>query len=123
MHIGLIGGIGPAATIAYYDRLTRLARDARRPLELTIVQADSRQMIANLLADRREEQAAVYAMLIARLGAAGADCAAITSMAVTSASPRQNVSRRCRSSVRLRRSTTISSPPVCGVSGSWARRS
>jgi aspartate/glutamate racemase len=28
MHIGLIGGIGPAATIVYYDRLTRLVREA-----------------------------------------------------------------------------------------------
>jgi aspartate racemase len=80
MHIGLIGGIGPAATIAYYDRLTRLVRDAGKRLELTIVQADSREVIANVLADRREEQAAVYAGLIARLKAAGAECAAITSL-------------------------------------------
>ena len=80
MHIGLIGGIGPAATIAYYDRLTRLVRDAGQRLELTIVQADSREVIANVLADRRDEQAAVYATLIARLKAAGADCAAITSL-------------------------------------------
>lgn len=80
MHIGLIGGIGPAATIAYYDRLTRLARDAGRPLELTIEEADGAEMIANLLADRREEQAAVYARLVDRLRAAGATCAAITSI-------------------------------------------
>jgi aspartate racemase len=80
MHIGLIGGIGPAATIAYYDRLMRLVRDAGRPLELTIEQADGAEMIANLLADRREEQAATYARLIDRLRAAGAACAAITSI-------------------------------------------
>ncbi len=80
MHIGLIGGIGPAATIAYYDRLTRLARDADRALELTIAQADGLEMIANLMADQREEQAAAYAILIARLKAAGAECAAITSI-------------------------------------------
>src|SRR6478752_1976787 len=80
MHIGLIGGIGPAATIPYYDRLTRLVRDAGRRLELTIEQADMAEMIANLLADRREEQAATYARLIDRLRAAGAACAAITSV-------------------------------------------
>ena len=80
MHIGLIGGIGPAATIAYYHRLTGLVRDAGRPLELTIEQADMAEMIANLLADRREEQAATYARLIDRLRAAGAKCAAITSI-------------------------------------------
>ena len=54
------------------------ARAAR--LELTVVQADLQELIANNLADRRDEQAAVYAGLIERLKAAGADCAAITSL-------------------------------------------
>ena len=80
MHIGLIGGIGPAATVVYYERLTRLVREAGHRLELTIVQADVKELIANALADRREEQAAVYAGLIGRLAAAGAECAAITSL-------------------------------------------
>ena len=80
MHIGLIGGIGPAATIVYYDRLTRRLRDAGHRLELTIVQADVQELIANNLADRREVQAMVYANLIERLAAAGAECAAITSL-------------------------------------------
>ena len=80
MHIGLIGGIGPAATIVYYDRLTRAVRAANGKLELTIVQADIDQLIGNATADRREEQALAYAALIARLAAAGADCAAITSL-------------------------------------------
>ena len=53
MHIGLIGGIGPAATLVYYQRLCAemAARGAR--LELTIVQADINELIANNLADRR----------------------------------------------------------------------
>jgi aspartate racemase len=80
MHIGLIGGIGPAATIVYYDRLTRRVREAGGHLELTIVQADVQELIANVNADRREEQARVYAVLIDRLRAAGAACAAITSL-------------------------------------------
>lgn len=80
MHIGLIGGIGPAATIVYYDRLTRMVRAAGHRLELTIVQADVQELIANALADRREAQALVYAGLIERLRAAGAECAAITSL-------------------------------------------
>ncbi len=80
MHIGLIGGIGPAATIVYYDRLTRAVRAAGGRLELTIVQADIDELIANGTADRREEQARVYAGLIDRLRAAGAECAAITSI-------------------------------------------
>jgi len=80
MHIGLIGGIGPAATLVYYERLTRRVREAGGRLEMTLVQADVRELVANNLADRREAQAAVYAELIARLKAAGAECAAITSI-------------------------------------------
>lgn len=80
MQIGLIGGIGPAATIAYYDRLTRAIRAAGGKLELTIVHADVDELIANVLADRPEAQARVYAGLIDRLRAAGAECAAITSL-------------------------------------------
>jgi aspartate racemase len=80
VHIGLIGGIGPAATIVYYDRLTRRVREAGGRLELTIVQADVNELIANVLADRREAQAQAYAGLLGRLRAAGAECAAITSL-------------------------------------------
>jgi aspartate racemase len=80
MHIGLIGGIGPAATVVYYQRLTGKMREANRRLELTIVQADVQELIANGLADRRDAQAMVYAALIERLKAAGAECAAITSI-------------------------------------------
>lgn len=80
MHIGLIGGIGPAATIVYYERLTRRVRGEGGRLELTIVQADIDELIANANADRREEQARAYLRLIERLAAAGADIAAITSL-------------------------------------------
>lgn len=80
MHIGLIGGIGPAATVVYYQRLCAIMAARGTRLDLTIVQADIHELIANNLADRREAQAAVYARLIDRLKAAGADCAAITSL-------------------------------------------
>lgn len=80
LHLGLIGGIGAAATVVYYQRLC--AEMARRglPLELTIVQADIQTLIRNNLADLRAEQARVYAPLLHRLKAAGCDCAAITSL-------------------------------------------
>ena len=80
MHIGLIGGIGVAATVVYYQRLTAamVARGARH--ELTIVHADVRDLQRNNLADDREAQAEVYAGLIDRLKGAGCDCAAITSI-------------------------------------------
>ncbi|MBL9054481.1 MAG: aspartate/glutamate racemase family protein, partial [Tabrizicola sp.] len=80
MHIGLIGGIGPAATVVYYQRLCAAMAARGVPLDLTIVQADIHELIRNNLADRRDEQAVVYARLIDRLKAAGADCAAITSL-------------------------------------------
>ncbi|GHF44084.1 aspartate/glutamate racemase family protein [Seohaeicola zhoushanensis] len=80
MHIGLIGGIGVAATVVYYQRLTaEMARRGKR-LELTIVHADVQELIRNNLADNRAEQAAIYARLIDRLKGAGCDCAAITSL-------------------------------------------
>lgn len=80
MHIGLIGGIGPAATIVYYQRLSRRMQTLQAPLDLTLVNADLRQLIENVNTDRRDDQAAAYARLIERLRAAGAECAAITSL-------------------------------------------
>lgn len=80
MHIGLIGGIGPAATVVYYQRLCAAMAERGARLELTLVQADIHELIRNNLADKREEQAVIYAQLIDRLKAAGADCAAITSL-------------------------------------------
>lgn len=80
MHIGLIGGIGPAATVSYYQRLCARMRQLEAPLELTIVQADVNTLIRNNLADHRDEQAAIYAVLIDRLEAAGAECVGITSL-------------------------------------------
>ncbi|MBO6602612.1 MAG: aspartate/glutamate racemase family protein [Roseicyclus sp.] len=80
MHIGLIGGIGPAATLVYYQRLTVRMRALDRRLDLTIVQADVGDLIRNNNADNRAAQARIYAELLSRLHAAGADCAAITSL-------------------------------------------
>lgn len=80
MHVGLIGGIGPAATEFYYRGLARAFAAAGRKLELTIVNADVREMTANMAANDPETQAAIFADLIGRLKAAGAKAAAVTSM-------------------------------------------
>lgn len=80
MHLGLIGGIGPAATVVYYQRLAAAMRERGQPLELTIVNADASVLVTNNQADDRLAQAKVYAALIDRLKAAGADCAVITSL-------------------------------------------
>lgn len=80
MHIGLIGGIGPAATDFYYRGLIDRHRAAGVPLECTIAHADVGTMGRNLANGRRIEQAAIFAGLIERLKKAGAEVAAVTSM-------------------------------------------
>ena len=81
MHIGLIGGIGVAATVVYYQRLAGAvaAREGRK-LELTIVHGDIQELIRNNLADRRGDQARAFLPLVERLKDAGCDCVALTSL-------------------------------------------
>jgi aspartate racemase len=80
MHIGLIGGIGPAATEVYYRALVRLYANADRRLDLTIANADAREVVNNLEAGNQMAQAAVFAKYIDRLKAAGCEAVALTSM-------------------------------------------
>ena len=80
MHIGLIGGIGPAATEYYYRGLTDRHRAAGTSPELTIVHADVRDLVRNLANHDAHAQADIYLRLTQRLKAAGADAVAITSM-------------------------------------------
>lgn len=80
MHIGLIGGIGPAATEFYYRGLVRAHNAASKPMELTIVHAQVRDLVRNVANGAAEEQAAVFRGLVDRLAAAGAEAAAVTSM-------------------------------------------
>jgi len=81
MHIGLVGGIGVAATVVYYQRLAAaVAARGAGSLELTIAHGDIQELIRNNLADRREEQAAAFLPLVERLRRAGCDCVALTSL-------------------------------------------
>jgi aspartate racemase len=80
MHIGLIGGIGPAATEFYYRGLIDRHAKAGTAPDLTIVHADVREMAGNLANDARQAQAEIFAHLVQRLAAAGAELAAVTSM-------------------------------------------
>jgi aspartate racemase len=80
MHIGLIGGIGPAATDFYYRGLVDRHVAAGIPLECTIAHADVREMSRNLAGAQPKRQAEIFAGLIGRLKAAGAQAAAVTSM-------------------------------------------
>jgi aspartate racemase len=80
MHIGLIGGIGPAATDFYYRGLIDRHVAAGLPLECTIAHADVREMSRNLTDGTPARQAAIFAGLIERMKKAGAEIAAVTSM-------------------------------------------
>jgi len=71
MHIGLIGGIGPAATEFYYRRLIDRHAHAGTVADLTIVHADVREMAANLATNAAQAQAESFARLLRRLAAPG----------------------------------------------------
>ncbi len=81
MHIGMIGGIGPAATEFYYRNLVKKHNDADRIMELTIVHADTIEMIENFKKGANQEQANIFLKFTERLQAAGCDAVAVTSMA------------------------------------------
>lgn len=81
VHIGLIGGIGPAATDFYYRRLIAAFAKRQVPLELTIVHADTPTLLANLAKNNAAAQTDIYSRLTKRLVAAGADLVVVTSIA------------------------------------------
>lgn len=81
MQIGLIGGIGPAATDFYYRRLISIFAAEKTPLELTIAHADVPTLLGNLGRNDAASQVAIYMKLTHRLASAGAGCVAVTSIA------------------------------------------
>ncbi len=81
MHLGLIGGIGPAATEYYYKGLVKAYASTDKILDLTIVHADTRTLLANLSNGAAQQQAEIFLEFILRLKGAGADVAVITSLA------------------------------------------
>jgi aspartate racemase len=81
VHIGLIGGIGPAATEFYYRGLVKAHASMGKVMELTIVHADTGELLRNLSNGAAQEQAEIFLVFLRRLRAAGAEAAAVTSMA------------------------------------------
>lgn len=77
MHIGLIGGIGPAATTYYYQLLLEKLGEQN----LTISHASIKSLSGNVMAGNCEAQATIFANHIDILKGAGADFAAVTSVA------------------------------------------
>ena len=81
MQIGLIGGIGPAATDYYYRSLIEAFAATDFDLDMTIVHVDTPTLLGNLEQDDHDAQVAIYRRLTERLSSAGADCVAVTSIA------------------------------------------
>jgi len=81
LHLGLIGGIGPAATEYYYRGLVKAHTLAGRKLELTIVHADAQSLLQNMEQGAAQAQADIFLNYVKRLEAAGADVAVVTSLA------------------------------------------
>ena len=80
MHVGLIGGIGPAVTFLYYQRLFEIALAKKFPLELTVVNCDMPQFLNNFSQDKKENQANIFADLTKRLQNAGANFVVLPSI-------------------------------------------
>lgn len=81
MQIGLIGGIGPAATDYYYRRLIEEFASREKTLELSIVHADTPTLLRNLECNDVGAQVEIYNRLTDRLVCAGAECLVVTSIA------------------------------------------
>lgn len=81
MHLGLIGGIGPASTAFYYRHLAKAHADSGIPMDLTIVHSHMPDLVASMIAKNPARQAEIFATLTQRLAAAGAEAVAVTSLA------------------------------------------
>ncbi len=67
MHIGLIVGIGPAATDFYYRYLIAAAARIGRDLELTVAHADTPTLLRNQSTANDQAQVDIYLRLTERL--------------------------------------------------------
>jgi len=81
MHVGLIVGIGPAATDYYYRYLISALARAGRDLTLTMAHADTQTLLRNQSARNVDAQVAIYQQLANRLQRCGVEQVAITSIA------------------------------------------
>jgi aspartate racemase len=80
MHVGLIGGIGPASTEYYYRLLVNRHSAVGKRLALTIANADARELVGNMKAGNASAQAECFAAYVKQLRAGGCEAVALTSM-------------------------------------------
>jgi aspartate racemase len=75
--IGLIGGLGPGATVHYYKKLAAAYAMQNLPLDFVMVHAETSRVFEYAGADDREGLARYLSSFIDRLRLAGADLAVI----------------------------------------------
>ena len=80
MHLGLIGGTGPAATLKYYAGLCAAMANQGRPLRATIAHMDIGESRQRAEIGRADDQLHAVAKRIGDLKAAGADVAVLTAI-------------------------------------------
>ena len=80
MHIGLIVGIGPAATDYYYRYLISALARAGRDLTLTMAHADTPTLLRNQSEGNVGAQVEIYRQLTDRLQRSGVEQVAVTSI-------------------------------------------
>lgn len=81
MHIGLIVGIGPAATDYYYRYMIAALARAGQSLTLTMAHADTPTLLRHQAEKNVKAQAEIYQQLTCRLQRAGIEQVAVTSIA------------------------------------------
>jgi aspartate racemase len=74
-NLGLIGGLGPGATIHYYRELAKANAG-----EMTVIHADMDRVLGHVQRGDRDGLASYFARLIERLAKGGSDLAAISAI-------------------------------------------
>lgn len=80
MHVGLIGGYGPAATADYYLSITQAIDPARSPFRLTIAHGDLEEAMALIAGGREAKLVAVLAAHAEALRQAGAEICVLSAL-------------------------------------------
>lgn len=81
MHIGLIGGLGPAATQYYYRKLVAAHKDVGKVMKLTIAHADIATYFGNMKTGNKQKQADIFLQHAQELKGAGCEAVAVSTMA------------------------------------------
>ena len=81
MNIGMIFGIGPAATDYYYRAIIRKMTEAGQDLNMMMAHADTPTLLRNQSTNNVQSQLDIYMRLTERLMKAGVEAVAVTSIA------------------------------------------